>query len=291
MLRAAVAEAQRLVLLPDSTDSTDLIVVLDRMAAVAALALDLRRPAFASLACRTLLDVYGWAVEDLRAHSSARGLVPLLWLRIAERLYALGALAVRLQNWPAVRELALAPVPALSREFRGSSWHRDALTQASRARLFIVQQPDGRTRELSMLLFARAAAAAEPVLRPDLPGDVSASYAGRDSLLDSLCQFDLLVTVVAGVSADATDERALLDVSYPNYGSANGARANLIVQPLVFDSGVRGPLLGETGDAQLAGVLDLADRAARRAGQSFWGWEGYTDPAVQTFISKHLPAA
>jgi len=214
MLRAAAAESQRLVLLPGSAGATDLIVVLDRVAALAALALDLRRSAFVSLAVRTLLDVYGWAVEESRVQTSAHRLVPLLWLRIAERLYALGALAVRLQDWAAVRDLALAPVPALGREQRRSAWHRDALTQASRARLFTEQQPDGRTRELSLLLFARATAAADPVLRPDLPGEVSASYAGRDPLLDSLCQFDLLVTVVSGIAADATDERSLLAVSY-----------------------------------------------------------------------------
>lgn len=288
MLRAAAAEAHRLVLLPESTGATDLIVVLDRIVALAALALDLRRSAFVSMAVRTLLDVYGWAVADLRVQTSAHRLVPVLWLRIAERLYALGALAVRLQDWAAVRELALAPVPALVREQRRSAWHRDALTQASRARLFTEHQPDGRPRELSLLLFARAAAAADPVLRPDLPGDASASYGGRDPLLDSLCQFDLLVTVVSGVAAGATDERALLAVSYPNYARADSGRANQIVHPLVFDGQVRQPLLAGTGDRQLAVVLDLADRVAQQAGQGFWGWEGYSDPAVRIFVSDHL---
>lgn len=78
---------------------------------------------------------------------------------------------------------------------------------------------------MPLLLFARAAAAADPVLRPDLPGEVSAAYAGTDPLLDSLCQFDLLVTVASGVAADVTDERALLTVSYPNYARVNGGRA------------------------------------------------------------------
>lgn len=290
MLRAAAAEAQRLVLMPGSAGATDVIVVLDRLAALAALALELRRPSFFSMAVRTLLDVYGWAVEDLRVHTSVHQLTPVLWLRIAERLYALGALAVRLQDWKAVRELALAPVPALVREQHRSAWHRDALTQASRARLFSEQQPDGRTREVSLLLFARAAVAADPVLRPDLPGDVSPAYAGTDPLLDSLCQFDLLVTIVSGVAVDAIDERDLLTVSYPNYARADSGRANQIVQPLVFNAEIRQVLLPGTGDPQLAVVLHLADRVAQREGQAFWGWEGYTDPAVHTFIRDHLPA-
>lgn len=289
MLRAATAEAQRLLLTPGNTDASDLTVLLDRVATVAALALDLRRPALRDLAVRTLLDLYGWAVQDLRVHTSAHLLTPVLWLRIAERLYAIGALAVRLQDWPAVRGLALAPVPQLARERRRSSWHRDALTQASRARLFTEQQPNGQTRDLSLLLFGRAVAAAQPVLRPDLPGEVSPSYAGPDPLLDSLCQFDLLAAVVSAAAAGATDERALFAVSYPNYARADGSRANAIVGPLVFDPELRSALLPDVADDQLALVLELADRAAAREGQAYWGWEGYTDPRVQAFVQSHLP--
>lgn len=288
MLRAAAAQAQQLVLVPESTAATDLIVLLDRITGLAALALDLRRSIFMGMAVQTLLDLYGWAVEDLRVHTSAHRLVPVLWLRIAERLYALGALAVRLKDWTVVRKLAVAPVPELIREHRSRTWHRDALTQTSRAGLFTEQQPGGNTRELSLLLFAHAVAAADPVLRPDMPGEVATSYIGRDPLLDSLCQFDLLVTVVSGVAADATDEKALLAVSYPNYARADNRRANQIVEPLVFDPIVRQALLPGIEDRQLAVVLELADRVARQAAQSFWGWEGYTDPAVRAFVSGHL---
>lgn len=291
MLRAAAAEAQRLLLVPGSIDTGDLTVLLDRVATLAALALDLRRPAFLDLAVRTLLDLYGWAVQDLRVQTSAHQLTPVLWLRIAERLYAVGALAVRLQDWRAVRGLALAPVPQLAREYRASSWHRDALTQASRASLFTQPQSDGRSAELSLLLFARAVAAAQPVLRPDLPGEVSASYAGPDPLLDSLCQFDLLLTVVSGVAARAESERALLDVSYPNYARADGSRPNAIVATLVGDPAARTALVPGASDSQLAGVLQLADQVAHREGQRFWGWEGYTDLAVQTFVQNHLSRA
>lgn len=292
MLRAAAAEAQRLLLMPgSSTDTGDLSVLLDRVATVAALALDLRRPAFLDLAVRTLLDLYGWAVQDLRVHTSAHQLTPVLWLRIAERLYAIGALAVRRQDWTTVRGLALAPVPQLAREQRRSTWHRDALTQASRARLFTEQQPDGRTTEVSLLLFARAVAAAQPVLRPDLPGEVSASYAGPDPLLDSLCQFDLLATVVSAVAAGADTESALLDVSYPNYARADGSRPNAIVPSLLVDPAAREALVPGASDRQLAVVLQLADQVAQREGQRYWGWEGYTDPTVQVFIRNHLPRA
>jgi len=289
MLRAAVADAQRLVLVPGDLPPVDLTVLLDRLAALAALSLDLRRPAFFQLAVRALLDLYGWAVQELRLRTSAHPFTPVLWLRIAERLYGLGALAVRLRDWPAVRELALAPVPQLASQYRLSSWHRDALTQASRADLFTERQPQGQTRELSMLLFARAAVASQPVLRPDLPGDVSPSYAGPDPLLDSLCQFDWLVMVTSAVAAGVTTERALLDISYPNYARADGGRTNVVVPTLLFDPVARQALVRDATDGQLALVLQLADEAAQREGRRYWGWEGYTDPAVTTFIQRYLP--
>lgn len=283
MLRAAAADAQRLLLAGGDVMPVDLEVLLDRLAALAALSLELRRPAFLTMAVQALLDLYGWAVSDLRVHTSRHRVTPLLWLRIAERLYAVGSLAVRLRDWSAVRHLVLAPVPALARERERTSWHRDALTQASRAYLLSETDADGRRREVSLLLFARAVAAARPALRPDLPGEVPASYAGPDPLLDSLCQFDLLATVIAGVDVAAQDERTLLDVSYPNYSRADGHRANGVVATLLFDPAARGALLPDAVDQQLATVLRLADQVARREGQRYWGWEGYTDPKVRAF--------
>lgn len=284
MLRAADAEVRRLVAVPGTADSTDVVAVLDRVVTVAALGLELGRPVFMDLAVQTLLNIYEWATQAQPVQTSAHRLVPVLWLRIAERLYALGALAVRLRTWPAVRELVLAPVPALIAESRGSTWHRNALTQASRAQLLTDQQSDGGTRELSLLLFARAVAVAVPALRPDLPGDSPAAYDSNDPLLDSLCQFDFLVTVISGVDAEAATSSQLLAVSYPSYARANSERANKIISSLVFDSEMRGQLLGEVDDHQLGNVLDVADQVAQRAAAAYWGWEGYADAAVRTFV-------
>lgn len=57
---------------------------------------------------------------------------------------------------------------------------------------------------------------------------------------------------------------------------------------MVFDADVRQSMLPGTRDRQLALALDLADRVAQREGQAYWGWEGYTDPAVRTFVSDQL---
>lgn len=288
MLRAAVADAQTRVRAAVDAPAEDLPVILDRIAVIGALGLELRRRVFFDLAVRSMLDLYGWPVTDLAVQTSRHRDVPVLWLRIAERLYALGALAVRLEDWESVRAIALAPVSALAREASGRTWHRDALTQSSRARLFVEQTPDGQSRELSLLLFARAAAAAQPALRPDLPGPVTESHAGDDPILTSLCQFDLVVSVVAAAEVGATSERAVLQVSYPNFAQANGRRANGIVPRLVFDPAARQGLLAGTTDRDLARALALVDAVARQAGQQYWGWEGYDEERVRAFLEEHL---
>jgi hypothetical protein len=290
MLRTAAAEAQRLVAIEGDASDADLKVVLDRIGALAALALDLHRPAYFTLAVRTFLDMYSWGIAEQRVQSSRHQLVPVFWLRIAERLYALGGLAVRLRDWQAVRELALAPVPALERESPGRTWHRDALTQASRANLFSRRLPDGRVQELWLILFARAVVVDQPALRPDLHGDVPTEHGGDDPLLTSLCEFDLLVSVITGTRAGVVTETDLLSVSYPNYARASGWRANAIVPTLIFDAGARQALVPGASDRQLALVLRLADRIAQSEGRGYFGWTGYTDGAVSVFISRHTDA-
>jgi hypothetical protein len=204
MLRSAGAEAQRLLELPGDVGAANLIEVLDRITAVAALGLDWRRSGMTEMGIQALLDVYGCAVADLSVHESPHRLVPVSWLRVAERLYSLGALAVRLHDWATVRTLAVAPVPALEREQRHWSWHRDAVTRDFCVQLLTDHRSD-ETRKSPLLLSARAAAAADPLLRPDLPDKVFPKCTSHDPLWDSLCQFDSIATVVIGVAPDAED--------------------------------------------------------------------------------------
>jgi hypothetical protein len=111
MLRGAADEARRLVSAGGDVGAQDLSVVLDRITAVGALGLELQRHLYFSLSVQTLLDLYGWPIADLRVQTTDHELVPALWLRIAEHLNALGALAVRVNNWTAVRELTLCAGP------------------------------------------------------------------------------------------------------------------------------------------------------------------------------------
>lgn len=276
MLRAGAADAQRLV---QDGDRDELLVVLDRFATLAALALDLDRPLMRRLTIDALLGLFNNGVVNQYAQTSTHVPVAELWLRITERLYALGALAVRLERWDVVRELALARVPALERESRGRSWHRHTLTEASRAKLL---------KESSLLLFGRAVAAANPVLRPDVQGNVSPEHGGADPLLTSLAQFDFLAMVICGAEVGASDERQLFAVSYPNFARADGSRVNAIVPRLIREGPLRAALLCDVPDRRLAVVLDLAHTAALREARGYWGWEGYSDQHVVDFLRTYL---
>jgi hypothetical protein len=263
MLRTATSDVLALLASDRHDAADDVLTVLDRLTAAAALALDLERDPYFRMFVDALLAVYGAGVD--RQYLSGPVPSAVLWLRVAERLHAVGALAVRLGRWEAVRILATAPVPALRSQYGDKTWHRHALTQSSRADLLRDALPDGSTRAVSLLLFSRAAAATLPALRPDLAADLPAQAGDADPLLASICQYDLLAAVASAIAVGAATERAVLDVSYPNFADAYGERANAVVAPLVHDPDVRRAVAPGASDADLARVLVLL--AVQRAAQ------------------------
>ncbi|WP_137293537.1 AlbA family DNA-binding domain-containing protein [Nocardioides dongxiaopingii] len=299
MLRSAQAEVRRIVSEPigrvrdianasttglGAAAADELTTVLDRFTTIAALALDLDRPRYFTMATQALAELYSWSTTDLRVQSSAHGLAPLLWLRMAERQYAVGGLAVRLKRWAQVRELVLLDVDGLDEFSVGRTWHRDALTQSSRAGLFDVVRTDGRPFEASLLQFATGVAFRLPVLRPDLPELDPRSP--RDPVRVSICTFDLLAGIVASVQVDATTERHVFNVSYPNFARFEDNFDKPIAK-LIADPQVRAELTGNVSDATLARVLALVDQVAQKEAQRYFGWDGYHDQVVKHFIDKH----
>lgn len=111
---------------------------------------------------------------------------------------------------------------------------------------------------------------------------------GRDPVLLSVCSFDLLAALIASVNADATTERDVLDVSYPNYSRYDDAYDSVVIR-LLADPTMRAELLGQVSDAALARVLSLVDLVARKGSERFFGWSGYRDQAVNDFIAKLNP--
>lgn len=65
-------------------------------------------------------------------------------------------------------------------------------------------------------------------------------------------------------------------------------RGTLIRQSLMGQRVVAGSVSDAPSDSSCR-VLLLLDRAARRAARGFFGWEGYTDPAVIAWLDRHAP--
>lgn len=197
---------------------------------------------------------------------------PRVWLAIIRRVYALGALAVRSENWEAVRMLTLQ-VPRAMDEYE-KNWLRHALTMAARAQ-HLKEHRDGRTVELSLLNLARADAARLDCLRQDGVDD--------DGLLSSLAQFDVLSNLVA---IDGSGDASGRDF-YPNFARFYASRVNAIVHRMLLDPEMR-ELLFRRGDQDLALALRSVGALARREGWLSDGFDGW-EPAIEAFITQNAP--
>ncbi|MFG1879562.1 hypothetical protein ACGFIV_32490 [Sphaerisporangium sp. NPDC049003] len=193
--------------------------------------------------------------------------IATFWLTMTERVLALGALAVRGGKWPAVRTLAEHRVPLGHDSYR--TWTTHSLSMASRAGLLETRHSTEKV-ELSLLSFARDVVRRLECLRPDVE-------AQDERILTSLTQFDFLTCLVG------------LDIGgdyYPNFAHYNTPRTTPAAEQLLREPAMRGEIF-HGDDLRLAQALDTVDRAARREGFSYHGWEGYTRP-VREFIAAHF---
>ena len=172
---------------------TELADVVDKLACLAAAFLQYEQQEPFEAVVATLGRIYseGFRGEhpdrfDLPTAISPTEAGPRIWLLIIERVYGLGALAVRLRNWEAVKALALQLPRGVNDSYGG--WLRHALTMASRAEHLEEQQGDQRV-EVNLLSRARAVVEESECLRVD--------GAEGDELTTSLTGFDLLAGVAA----------------------------------------------------------------------------------------------
>jgi hypothetical protein len=200
---------------------------------------------------------------------------PRVWLVVIERVYALGALAARLQDWESVRALTLQLPEPLIEDGYEANWLRHALTMASRAQQF-EQRGDGQ--QVSLLSLARAVMGRLECLRPD------GLSSEDDALLTSLAQFDVLSNVVAVGDAKTVEGR----VFYSNFARFRQARMQRIVERLISDPQMRKTLF-PMDDADLAIALNEIGRRARQEGVRYDGFQGWEGTAVDDFIRAHLP--
>ena len=136
------------------------------------------------------------------------------------------------------------------------------------------------------------AAALTPAIRNKITSTTPGTFAQLKGevrcVLASLCQFDLLVTVISGIGVNAGSERELLSVSYPNFSQFDNERVGRVVQALTVRTTEREELIPQASDEKLAIVLYLTDQAARKAGGRFFGWEGYHDESITRFIQEYV---
>ncbi len=264
-----------------TTDGKDEVIAgLDVLATAAATTLNLGAIEWFDRCVGALRRSYelGFDAHGTRRNARDGEVQPVvLWLAILQRVLALGGLAVRLEAWPAVRELTLQRPEG--QDFRYyKNWLRHSLTEAARADLLKIER-EGRRTDISPVTMAQEYALGHASLVPDL------FDADDERLLTSLCQFDALACVTALCAAP--DERG--SQFYPNFARFYGHRTEPALALLVTDERVR-QTLAPVDHKDLAAALVEVDRVARGEARMFDGWWGYESPAIKAFVAEHLPS-
>lgn len=268
---------------------TELGDLLDKLACLAATFLEYDEVGWFGGIIGVLAQIYSMplAEEDsLRFDYSTQidheEIAPRIWLLVIERVFGLGALAVRRGDWKAVRTLTLQRPLRLSDYY--TSWLRHALTMASRAQHLQERRDDGQIRQISLLSLARNDVARLDCLRPD------GLVPDADGIITSLAQFDVLSNIVAIDSAAKSDNAARANgrVFYPNFARFRQIRIQPIVERLLTDDEMRSTLFTH-GNDELAMALATIGEHAQHESRMFDGFQGWGATPVGKFIEENLP--
>lgn len=278
-LQEAVRDARRLV--GNAEDWATLGRLLDRMTALAATSLNLEREDWFKKSVSSFVQVYEagfdpYGIARRRPEGVPAVRAEELWLAVFERLIALGGLAVREKCWASIRDLVLQRPEG--HDFRyWTNWIRHALTQAARANLF--RYEDGGTmKEKSVINMTCDYVMQHDFVRPDVEN--------RETVLNSLCQFDFLACVVTASAFGNEGGRHF----YTNFARFGSDRVLPAARLLVVDLGMRGALLPDVDDKTLAKALLDIHNMAYNEGFRYEGWYGYEDPVVLSFVNDNISA-
>lgn len=256
--------------------------VLDKLACLAATFLSYAENCWFEQVLQTITEIYSMPLREMDAQRfgfstqiAPHETAPRVWLLVLERVYALGALAVRRRDWAAVRMLTVQHPERLTDY--DANWLRHALTMVSRAQ-HLETQNDGQTVHLSLLSLARNVVANLACLRPD------GIEADDDLILTSLAQFDALSNLVAIDDAGDSDTR----VFYTNFARFRQDRIQPAVERLLTDQGMRQAIFGR-GDDELAVALRMIGDRARSEGSRYDGFHGWGCTPVGNFIAARTP--
>jgi hypothetical protein len=251
----------------------DFLTLLDRLTCLAALFLNLDRTTEFSRTVTVLNKIYDIGFTDSGEGRSDLAIKPSkFWLEIIRRVYALGGLAVRREDWSTVRTLILqCPKGLLAGDFY-NNWLRHALTMASRAG-DLQEQQGAHQIELPLLSLCQQIALQHPCLSED---------ADEDSLLDSIVQFDVYFNVVAL----SLQSRTFGTDYYPNFSRFSSRRSDPAFRKIVEDPIVREVLAVGEND-KLAATLRTLFKSARHESFKYSGWDGVFDSVVRAFMNQH----
>jgi hypothetical protein len=256
-----------------------LVQVLDQLVSLASTFMTYSQESWFSRAIDVFVQIYEYPAtpENIRSFGYSTSIdpnepAPQVWLKIIERISALGGLAVRTENWSYVRTLTLQLPRLLAQNEYDHNWLRHGLTMASRATHF-----EREGQELNLVFMALELAKESPSLRSDGIDPES------DELLTSIATFDFLYNVIAASNAgDAFSPGATF---YPSFSQLYQSRIQTIADRLVREEQLQGVLL-EDDVPGLAGALEIVGEYATTQGWRYDGFHGWSETPVGEWLRR-----
>lgn len=260
---------------------------LDRLTEYIAVALENERDDLAQRGIEALYEAYMAPLKDKGADATrvSSNVVETAryWLDFMVRIYAIGALAVRLGRWNVLRPLVLQKVG--DETFHYVSWLRHGVVEAARAEL-LSRKGDTGPRAGAVISLGLELCTKIPALRPDVYFDLEKHQILPSPVLDSLCEFDVLYCLIA---ASVSESQGFGYDFYPASVSFKQDRVDPILEHLVADTQMRDALFPEEPNSTLAMALTgVMTVAANESGRSHSFWRGLHG-ATQLFVEIHTP--
>lgn len=264
----------------ENQDATAVSDILDKLTCLGAAFLAYEEDEWFQRVVNSFVDIYDLgrkdnvSVELLELYSLVpQPWAPTLWLLIGVRVFALGALAVRLERWEAVKTLALQ-APQDARAAGYISWLKHSLIFANRMHL----KPDGDIGgegRLNFVLIARPLILRLTCLARRLP---------EDEIFDWLAQFDLLAALLAMHASEKFDDTHF----WPHACSLDGERVRPLIKKLIGGTSFRSQFF-TLGDVDLAvGLGEYLDRCWHESSR-FRGYFSIHDEQIETWLKANHP--
>ena len=252
--------------------------LLDALVSIAGRGVTIGRRELVDPALDALVAIYNLGSDERGfPRSDLLMMAEHLWLGIIERVYALGGLATRHQDWETVRKLAVV-TPRVSGANYYRAWLRHGHIMAARANL--LQDAENKQTGVSILRLALNHAVRLPDLRPDLgPGQ-------EDALLTSLAQFDILANLAVIDEVGKVEGGTI----HPHFRRFYAVRTDPAVVRVIEDPEAR-RVLFDRSDQELADALRALTEIGSHEFFLISGWDGFEDQRIIGFLEAHPPSA